>query len=77
MLLRRQLPNCDQIDHIDYLAQKMGKEHVGIGSDFDGIERTPTGLENASKYPYLVWNIPHNAKVIVIELRHCYRSLPS
>ncbi len=30
-----------------------GVEHVGLGSDFDGIPRTPVGLESAADYPNL------------------------
>lgn len=42
------------IQHIEYAVQKMGIEHVGIGSDFDGMDITIPGLENASKYWSLV-----------------------
>lgn len=31
----------------------IGVDHVGIGSDYDGIEVAPTGLEDVSKYPAL------------------------
>ena len=41
-------------DHIEHIAQVAGKESVGLGSDFDGIMSTPEGLEDVSKYPYLV-----------------------
>ncbi len=37
------------VDHIDHAVQVAGIEHVGIGSDFDGIEVTPEGMENAGK----------------------------
>ena len=38
------------VDHIDHAVQLAGIDHVGIGSDFDGIEDlTPEGLENISK----------------------------
>ena len=37
-----------------YIGQKIGFEHVGIGSDFDGIPTTPKGLEDVSKFPDLV-----------------------
>ena len=37
------------IQHIKYIADLIGVEYVGLGSDFDGIETTPKGLENASK----------------------------
>ena len=40
-------------DHIDHAVKVGGIEHVGIGSDFDGIEVTPKGLENVSKLPVL------------------------
>lgn len=41
----------DVVDHIDYLAQKVGVEHVGIGSDYDGVPRLPTQLESVATYP--------------------------
>ncbi|KAI0516997.1 renal dipeptidase [Xylaria bambusicola] len=42
------------VDHIQYIGEKIGYEHVGIGSDFDGMESGPSGLEDVSKYPELV-----------------------
>ncbi|GAA6039029.1 hypothetical protein JCM8097_000161 [Rhodosporidiobolus ruineniae] len=41
-------------DHADYIGRLAGREHVGIGSDFDGIGKTPEGLEDVSTYPNLV-----------------------
>ncbi|BGP12612.1 hypothetical protein JCM10213_008748 [Rhodosporidiobolus nylandii] len=41
-------------DHADYIGKLAGRQHVGIGSDFDGIESTPEGLEDVSAYPNLV-----------------------
>jgi membrane dipeptidase len=41
-------------DHIDHVVQVAGIDHVGLGSDFDGIEITPRGMEDASKLPDLV-----------------------
>ena len=41
------------IDHIDYLVSKVGIDHVAIGSDYDGIESAPQGLEDVSKLPLL------------------------
>jgi membrane dipeptidase len=41
-------------DHIDHVRRIAGIDHVGIGSDFDGITSTPVGLEDVSKYPALV-----------------------
>jgi membrane dipeptidase len=40
-------------DHVDHVKQIAGVDHVGIGSDFDGIDVTPEGLEDVSKYPAL------------------------
>ncbi|TRM67768.1 membrane dipeptidase-domain-containing protein [Schizophyllum amplum] len=40
--------------HVEHLAKVMGRKHVGLGSDFDGIETTPIGLEDVSKYPALI-----------------------
>jgi membrane dipeptidase len=41
----------DVADAIDHVRQVAGVDHVGIGSDFDGIEETVVGLEDVSKYP--------------------------
>lgn len=41
------------LDHIDYLVKKIGVAHVAVGSDFDGIESSPQGLEDVSKFPVL------------------------
>jgi len=40
-------------DHIDHIRKIAGVESVGIGSDFDGIEVTPVGLDGVDKYPAL------------------------
>ena len=40
-------------DHIDHVVNLVGIDHVGIGSDFDGIEVTPSGLEDISALPVL------------------------
>jgi membrane dipeptidase len=41
-------------DHIDHIRRVAGIDHVGIGSDFDGIKSTPAGLEDVSCYPALL-----------------------
>ena len=41
----------DVVRHIDHAVNVGGIDHVGIGTDFDGIEVTPEGLENISKLP--------------------------
>ena len=40
-------------DHIDHIRKVAGIDHIGIGSDLDGITKTPTGLEDVSTYPAL------------------------
>ena len=41
-------------DHIEHIRQVAGIDHVGLGSDFDGIPETPRGLEGVDKYPDLL-----------------------
>jgi membrane dipeptidase len=41
-------------DHIEHLRDVAGVDHVGLGSDFDGISSTPEGLEDVSTFPALV-----------------------
>lgn len=41
-------------DHIMHIGNLIGFDHVGLGSDFDGIPVAPKGLEDVSKYPDLV-----------------------
>jgi membrane dipeptidase len=41
-------------DEIEYLRDVAGVDHVGIGSDFDGIGAGPIGLEDVSTFPALV-----------------------
>jgi membrane dipeptidase len=50
-------PDCtlgELVDHIDHIRKIAGIDHVGIGSDLDGIWKTPVGLEDVSKYVELV-----------------------
>ncbi|WP_146446637.1 dipeptidase [Botrimarina colliarenosi] len=41
----------DLLDHIDHIAKVAGIEHVGIGSDYDGVSVLPEGLEDVASYP--------------------------
>lgn len=41
------------VDHIDHVVKLVGVNHVGLGSDFDGIEVTPEGLEGIDKLPII------------------------
>lgn len=44
---------ADAANHMDHIRKVAGPDHVGIGSDFDGIQTVPAGLEDVSKYPAL------------------------
>ena len=44
----------DVIRHIDYICERIGPEHVAFGSDYDGIESTPEGLEDVSCFPKIL-----------------------
>ncbi|MFD1707295.1 dipeptidase [Siminovitchia sediminis] len=44
----------DLIKHIDHFCSLGGVNHIGFGSDFDGIDQYVTGLENASRYQNLI-----------------------
>ncbi len=41
------------VDHIDHIVNVAGIDHVGLGSDFDGIDIVPKQLEDVSCYPYI------------------------
>lgn len=43
----------DVADHIEHVRKVAGVDHVGIGSDYDGIDAVPEGLEDTSKFPAL------------------------
>jgi membrane dipeptidase len=43
----------DVADHIDHVRRVAGVNHVGIGSDFDGVSETIEGLEDVSTFPAL------------------------
>jgi membrane dipeptidase len=41
----------DVVDHIDHIVEVAGIDHVGLGSDFDGVTTLPDQLEDVSTYP--------------------------
>jgi membrane dipeptidase len=58
-------------DHIEYIARVAGVDHVGLGSDFDGVDMVPEGLEDVSCYPNITvellrrgWNETDIRKVL-------------
>ena len=45
-------------NHIDHVKKLVGINHIGIGSDFDGVGDTlPTGLKDVSQYPNLIYSL--------------------
>ena len=44
---------ADVANHVDHIRKVAGIDHIGIGSDFDGISSVPVGLEDVSTYPAL------------------------
>lgn len=43
----------DVLDHIDHIVKVAGIDHVGLGSDFDGVSMLPSQLQDVSTYPYI------------------------
>ena len=43
----------DVADHIDHVRRVAGIDHIGMGSDYDGIDEVPVGLEDVSTFPVL------------------------
>lgn len=41
------------LDHLDYIVKRIGVDHVGLGSDFDGITSPPQQLDDVSSYPFI------------------------
>jgi membrane dipeptidase len=44
----------DVVAHLDHVREVAGLDHVGLGSDYDGVEWLPEGLEDVSSYPRLL-----------------------
>lgn len=57
----------DVVDHIEHIINVAGIDHVGIGSDFDGVPQLPTQLEDVSMYPLItqeMLNRGHSADAV-------------
>jgi len=39
------------IDHLDYIVKLIGVDHVWLGSDFDGVNSLPAGLDGVEDFP--------------------------
>jgi len=63
-------------NHIDHVVKLAGIDHVGFGSDFDGVEgRLPTGLEDPSKYPDLIFILLKRGYTEEDIAKICYKNL--
>lgn len=63
-------------NHIDRVVQLAGIDHVGIGSDFDGVEGDlPTGLEDVSSYPNLIYTLLKRGYTEEDIAKICYKNL--
>ncbi len=47
----------DVVDHIDHAVQVAGIDHVGLGSDFDGVFDLPAGLQDATRLPWITYEL--------------------
>ncbi|HVG37727.1 MAG TPA: membrane dipeptidase, partial [Pyrinomonadaceae bacterium] len=45
------------IDHIDHIAKVAGVDHVGLGSDFDGVPSLPQGIKDVSQLPNITYEL--------------------
>jgi len=71
-------------DHIEHLREVAGVNHVGIGSDLDGISMPPVGLEDVSTFPTLIaellrrgWSDEDAKKVIGLNVLRVMREVES
>ena len=47
-------PDLSQLlNHLDYIVKMIGIDHVGLGSDFDGIESAPRPLDDVTSFPLI------------------------
>ncbi|WP_211489692.1 dipeptidase [Georgenia thermotolerans] len=44
----------DVVAHVEHAREVAGVDHIGLGGDYDGVDRLPTGLEDVSGYPRLL-----------------------
>jgi membrane dipeptidase len=51
------VPLAAIIDHIDHVAKVAGIDHVGLGSDFDGVPDLPEGMEDIAKLPNITYEL--------------------
>ncbi len=63
-------------DHIDRVVQIAGIDHVGLGSDFDGVgDSLPTGLKDVSQYPNLIFELLRRGYLPEDIEKICYKNV--
>jgi membrane dipeptidase len=63
-------------DHIDHVVKLVGIDHVGIGSDFDGVgDSLPTGLKDVSQYPNLIYVLLKRGYTEEDIAKVCYKNI--
>ena len=45
------------IDHLDHIAKVAGVDHVGLGSDFDGVPTLPNGMKDIAQLPNITYEL--------------------
>ncbi|XP_071527343.1 dipeptidase 1-like isoform X2 [Panulirus ornatus] len=71
----------DVVEHINHVRTMAGVDYVGIGAGYDGVNRTPTGLEDVSRYPELFaellkdpsWSLQDLKKLAGLNLLRVFR----
>ncbi|MEX0822478.1 MAG: dipeptidase [Rhodothermales bacterium] len=60
LIRERELPGAtlsDVVDHIEHAVDVAGVDHVGLGSDFDGIFDVPAGLQDVTRLPWITYEL--------------------
>ena len=84
-MLKAKIKIATILEHINHIANVSGVDHVGIGSDYDGVSSVPKGLEDVSKYPDLfdllkssnpdVWTIENLEKLAGRNLHRVFKAV--
>ena len=63
-------------DHIEHVVKLVGVEHVGFGSDYDGVgDSLPTGLKDVSQYPNLIYELLKRGFSAADIEKICYKNI--
>ena len=64
------------VDHIDHVVKLAGIDHVGIGSDYDGVgDSLPYGLKDVSSYPNLIYHLLKRGYSYEDIAKICYKNV--